>query len=418
MRDIPKINYNTTLKTKKIINDESTGTLTRNGFKTYKDFLEHYDNKNTKDDQESVSSVDSGIYESKSESTSSLNSDVPITKGVAKNDAFVNGRTGSFRKYLENYNNKKFSSVKPSVVNKHNVIKSEIVIQVNNTPDVPDFSLPPPPSEEDLKNVNETSPPPLPESSPPLILSCYAYVAPPPPPQLPTPLSPPEFLPPPPPLQCLTPPPLPPCLAPPPPPMPIIANASTKKWAPIQTEAVTVPVKEKVHNSAVASNLAAVLTQNALFKRRAHESETNTETVTDFRISESPKPLKKNNVSAECEKHIVKPFANHRMITAEGPLASPPKSLNDVDFDTTTVVPIADKSAKVNTTDPNVKKMVYSTYRGLLGAYNNKANGMIATLPRSMVREDRGVVKQLESIALHGGIEKINGRTNPKVEKD
>lgn len=384
MRDIPKINYNTTLKKKVINENEATGTLNKNGFKTYKDFLENYDgNKNTKDDQESVSSVDSGISESKSysTSTSSLNSE----KGTAKINAFSNGRTGSFRKYMESYSDKKFSSVKPSIVNKQNVIKSEIVIQVNTplrSEDVSDFSPPHPP------------PPPINVE----VLPASAFVPPPPPLNL---------APPPPPLN----------LAPLPPPMPHHVNIPVKKWAPVETENPCVPpTKEKVHNSA-ATNLAAVLTQNALFKRKAHESETKTETVTDFATSDSPKPIKQNSVN-ETEKHIVKPFVNHRTITVEVPLASPPKSLNDVDYDTTTIVPIADKSAKVNTSDPNVKKMVYSTYRGLLGAYNNKANGMIATLPRSMVREDRGITKQLESITLQGAIEKLNGRTNPKVEKD
>ncbi|XP_018323161.1 serine/threonine-protein kinase HSL1-like [Agrilus planipennis] len=83
-----------------------------------------------------------------------------------------------------------------------------------------------------------------------------------------------------------------------------------------------------------------------------------------------------------------------------------------------TVIPVADRNAKIEKTDPNVKKMVYNTYRGLLGAYNPKANGIIATLPRNMVREDQGVTKQLESIALQGGLDKLNGRVNPNPDKD
>ncbi|KAF5283519.1 hypothetical protein FQA39_LY17334 [Lamprigera yunnana] len=394
MRDIPKINYNTSTKTKKIVTEnEAGGTLTKCNFRTYKDFLEHYDgNKNNKDDQESVSSVDSGISESTSysTSTSSLNSE---TNGpTPKAEVFSNGRTGSFRKYLETYNNKKFSSVKPNVVNKQNVIKSEIVIQVNtladaDLEDVPDFPPPPPPVEEfDVVPTQQVLPPP-----PPIPVFDEEFVPPPPPPMLAN-------------------------IPPPPPPMMFNVNNIAKKWGPIQTESNISPTKEKTNNRA-SSNFAAVLTQNALFKRKAHESENKTETVTDFRVSNASETIQKLPKPSQ-PKHTVKPFVNHRTITIEVPLSSPPKVLNDVEYDTTTVVPISDKSTKVNTNDPNIKKMVYSTYRGLLGAYNNKANDMIATLPRTMVREDRGIAKQLESIVLQGGFEKLNGRTNPKVEKE
>lgn len=57
------------------------------------------------------------------------------------------------------------------------------------------------------------------------------------------------------------------------------------------------------------------------------------------------------------------------------------------------------EDGKVDKSDPNVKRLVYNTYREMLGAYNNKANDMIATLPRNMVREDKGVSRQLESIS-------------------
>lgn len=75
------------------------------------------------------------------------------------------------------------------------------------------------------------------------------------------------------------------------------------------------------------------------------------------------------------------------------------QKMNDGDINTTTYVPVIDETDRVDKNDPNVKKLVYNTYRGLLGAYNNKANGIISTLPRHCVREDRGIAKQLESIA-------------------
>lgn len=75
------------------------------------------------------------------------------------------------------------------------------------------------------------------------------------------------------------------------------------------------------------------------------------------------------------------------------------QKMNEAEFNTTTYVPVIDETDRVDKNDPNVKKLVYNTYRGLLGAYNNKANDIISTLPRHCVREDRGIAKQLESIA-------------------
>ncbi|XP_030377284.1 trithorax group protein osa isoform X2 [Scaptodrosophila lebanonensis] len=50
---------------------------------------------------------------------------------------------------------------------------------------------------------------------------------------------------------------------------------------------------------------------------------------------------------------------------------------------TTTAATIAAKN-------PQLKRVVYSKYRELLGSYNDKANAIIDTLPAYMVREDRG----------------------------
>ncbi|EDW25621.1 GL26320 [Drosophila persimilis] len=40
--------------------------------------------------------------------------------------------------------------------------------------------------------------------------------------------------------------------------------------------------------------------------------------------------------------------------------------------------------------NPQLKRVVYSKYRELLGSYNDKANAIIDTLPAYMVRQDRG----------------------------
>ncbi|KAH8273828.1 hypothetical protein KR044_001579 [Drosophila immigrans] len=45
--------------------------------------------------------------------------------------------------------------------------------------------------------------------------------------------------------------------------------------------------------------------------------------------------------------------------------------------------------------NPQLKRVVYSKYRELLGSYNDKANAIIETLPAYMVREDRGFQLEL-----------------------
>ncbi|GJQ72014.1 hypothetical protein Trydic_g3117 [Trypoxylus dichotomus] len=108
---------------------------------------------------------------------------------------------------------------------------------------------------------------------------------------------------------------------------------------------------------------------------------------------------------------------------SNGSLTLPPKFLTqhsktlEMEGSTTTYVPVADTSANVDKNDPNVKKLVYNTYRGLLGAYNNKANTMV-TMPRNRVVQDQGIAKQLESIELQGCLDKLNGRVNPNAENE
>lgn len=49
--------------------------------------------------------------------------------------------------------------------------------------------------------------------------------------------------------------------------------------------------------------------------------------------------------------------------------------------------------------NPQLKRVVYSKYRELLGSYNDKANAIIESLPEYMVREDRGFQLQLPLLA-------------------
>lgn len=52
----------------------------------------------------------------------------------------------------------------------------------------------------------------------------------------------------------------------------------------------------------------------------------------------------------------------------------------------------------VDRSDPQVKRIVYNMYRGILGQYNDKANNMLNSLPRHAVTEDRGISSQIESM--------------------
>lgn len=73
--------------------------------------------------------------------------------------------------------------------------------------------------------------------------------------------------------------------------------------------------------------------------------------------------------------------------------------ISNEEANTTTVITVNDNVDSVVRSDPNVKKYVYNTYRGLLGAYNNKANEFISNTTGIIVKEDKGVSRQLESLA-------------------
>lgn len=62
---------------------------------------------------------------------------------------------------------------------------------------------------------------------------------------------------------------------------------------------------------------------------------------------------------------------------------------------TSTLTATATPSAAASVKNPQLKRVVYSKYRELLGSYNDKANAIIETLPAYMVREDRGFQLEL-----------------------
>lgn len=62
---------------------------------------------------------------------------------------------------------------------------------------------------------------------------------------------------------------------------------------------------------------------------------------------------------------------------------------------TSTLSATSNTSSPAAIKNPQLKRVVYSKYRELLGSYNDKANAIIETLPAYMVREDRGFQLEL-----------------------
>lgn len=57
---------------------------------------------------------------------------------------------------------------------------------------------------------------------------------------------------------------------------------------------------------------------------------------------------------------------------------------------TATTNPSSLKSTASTSPNPQLKRLVYSKYRELLGSYNDQANAYIDTLPSYMVHKDNG----------------------------
>ncbi|VEN51119.1 unnamed protein product [Callosobruchus maculatus] len=73
---------------------------------------------------------------------------------------------------------------------------------------------------------------------------------------------------------------------------------------------------------------------------------------------------------------------------------------------------------KLDKNDPRVKKMVYGALREMYGAYHDKANDYLATLPKNRVRRNNGLDSIINSIASQGGLDKLSGRANPNPDKE
>lgn len=66
-------------------------------------------------------------------------------------------------------------------------------------------------------------------------------------------------------------------------------------------------------------------------------------------------------------------------------------------------------TAAVTSPNPQLKRLVYSKYRELLGSYNDQANAYIETLPSYMVHKDTGFNLELKNIENSSAAIKQNG---------
>ncbi|XP_023031729.1 putative mediator of RNA polymerase II transcription subunit 26 isoform X2 [Drosophila willistoni] len=78
----------------------------------------------------------------------------------------------------------------------------------------------------------------------------------------------------------------------------------------------------------------------------------------------------------------------------------------------TSALPVASSSSNspASIQNPQLKRVVYSKYRELLGSYNDKANAIIDTLPAYLVRQDHGF--QLTELPVNGNTNKQSEETN------
>ncbi|KAL1497878.1 hypothetical protein ABEB36_008764 [Hypothenemus hampei] len=73
-------------------------------------------------------------------------------------------------------------------------------------------------------------------------------------------------------------------------------------------------------------------------------------------------------------------------------------------------------NGSIDKNDPRVKKAVYGALRHMYGAYHDQANDYLATLPKNRVRKNNGLDSIIDTIASQGGLDKLTGRVNPKQD--
>lgn len=209
-------------------------------------------------------------------------------------------------------------------------------------------------------------------------------------------------------------------LPPPPPKLPDFTNKTPPISSTVKkVNPTSAPPKRVQNRPSFITEMQSKFNENRLQPTSVNQNGTahGKRSPPNSRLSSPPKFLNPQSKSSDVGDHAVPKLPSFKNrengITVTGKkspppsnssIPPPPKFLSQVSKssdietpNTTTYVPVTDNNTNVDKSNPNVKKLVYNTYRGLLGAYNNKANNMV-TMPKNTVVQDQGVAKQLESM--------------------
>ncbi|KAF7265695.1 hypothetical protein GWI33_020778 [Rhynchophorus ferrugineus] len=125
-----------------------------------------------------------------------------------------------------------------------------------------------------------------------------------------------------------------------------------------------------------------------------------------------PPPLPPPNFAPKSVSNChAKPMSVQKVLDTRLPTQKKPVQSNGPDG-------LVTPNGTLDRNDPRVKKAVYGALRNMYGAFHDQANDYLATLPKNRVRKNNGLDSIINSIASQGGLDKLNGRVNPKAEAE
>ncbi|CAG9817823.1 unnamed protein product [Phaedon cochleariae] len=206
------------------------------------------------------------------------------------------------------------------------------------------------------------------------------------------------------------------CFVPPPPPAPpqpltsAIAKVSTKPSEKANLHSVKKLAQSKAISIPERNRIDEIIQPEAIETKaviKPSQTTPNTSTIPP------PPPLPPATTKLSTN---TKPVAFSKTVASSKPVGTQPailtgrNTLPKIQSDSTDTAPKLDKN------DPRVKKLVYGALREMYGTYHDKANDYLATLPKSRVKKNNGLDSIINSIASQGGLDKLSGRMNPKLE--
>lgn len=393
-------------------NNVSEATLPRqNGAQanTYNEFLNKYATIKKKPDENAMVSVCS-LYENKSSNSSSSSLNSVQTNSSSTSNTSSKISCTPYNEYLKKYDDKKYAPVKP--VEQKNTVKTEIYVEVNSSEQklssLPKnnnhFYLETRTNSNEFQNnrakisilitPNETTKPSPILPPKPLILTS----------QMPTTIK----------LvnnensTIVTSP-------PPPPPLPQFQNSPSNSRTLIfnkphkitqQFEPPTSQIEPKIPKSphdllllelkSKTKRFEPIQNNVASIKNRAVEENRKFNTITPRRIPpQSPLLKRQNSLNSSGTQRKPWPPQSPTFQKKTATNANVVNKVSNSEANVTTVVPVS--SDQID--NGAVNKLVYNTYRELLGAYHKKANVVLSSTPGVKVVEGKGVTMQLESLA-------------------